>query len=244
MFPCACSLRSTQCAALIALATAAGLARIDDSYSPAPTAPQSGSSAVEYRIEPRVAVAIFSWARALTVSSAGVRHRAQLVAKFDLPRGLPAQPIFAAGFLAIAEAPSRPTPLRLPTAAVRLRLSETDRIPIYAASIRLPFAVGPPLWEDPLALCIAGTPVPSNSTMYERIMPVRVAQSNPRLRHAPFSPAPGKSNVGSTALRGRQAPVSRKRSAGSGETPAFFAPLAGRASGALAEVSRSEELVT
>lgn len=49
MFSCACSLRSTQCAALIALAAAAGIMRIETAHPEAPEAPRNseGVSATE-----------------------------------------------------------------------------------------------------------------------------------------------------------------------------------------------------
>lgn len=51
MFSCACSLRSTQCAALIALATAAGIMRIEPTLPEAPASPVAGKqgSAMESR---------------------------------------------------------------------------------------------------------------------------------------------------------------------------------------------------
>jgi hypothetical protein len=150
MFPCCCSLRSTQCAALIALATLTGIARVE---------PGKALSTVEtprdQAVEPAASVAATSravvffqaWvvgARsvAATLSDQPVRYLSDAASQqrgHCLPRAV--TPVRdASGFMAGFEqwAMQRPTPMRA------ARILPLD-VPFSARrQNRLPYPVGPP----------------------------------------------------------------------------------------------------
>lgn len=132
MFPCACALRSTQCAALIALAAAAGIVRVEE-RTPSPGFAARHTIALESKVTvPRLTVAPPWWF--------GVW---QLIAgkKASLPvRATPSQAHAPAeGIVEISAAPPLPEgPVR--TAPV---LRDDDPL-LVEPDYGFPYAVGPP----------------------------------------------------------------------------------------------------
>jgi hypothetical protein len=149
MFSCACSLRSTQCAALIALATAAGISRVESSPAPAGVDDARARAAMT-QFAPRSETSlVFARWRASFESSGAPRFvvvttqtvfDVSLVAELaDSPAAIPCVrgilvPLFCAG-------------------PARVRAS---------AQNRLPFAVGPPRHEIASNLRVVGTVVPGD----------------------------------------------------------------------------------
>jgi hypothetical protein len=124
MFPCACSLRSTQCAALIALATAAGIARIEpaavENTAVTPTANEAPSQA------PRPPPASGYFARVLDLNAHWLGLIQVAVEQAD------------GAELQVALKPRLPVATSLP---VRVQSSALGLSPRQHS---FPFAVGPP----------------------------------------------------------------------------------------------------
>lgn len=143
MFPCACSLRSTQCAALIALATAAGISRFEAPAASAAVAPTRNVATIESNVLRGRAVVFYHVLRTLAPwlnRDAAIQCAATPTsqsAAFSghgtaLPQG--AVPIASNGLLPCFAG----FPVSQPAPAESLLLGPSSR------RHSLPFAVGPP----------------------------------------------------------------------------------------------------
>lgn len=126
MFPCACSLRSTQCAALIALAAAAGIMRIERPPS------ENGLNSFTPRTTESVAVSV--------ELEKGNRNAHYEFANAFAPWLRLAQ--LAAELSALSDAESSLAPPVAPFVKPRFSVSPPPRL--SAAQHAFPFAVGPP----------------------------------------------------------------------------------------------------
>ena len=164
MFPCACSLRSTQCAALIALASVAGLARFER------TEPNSGGAKITAatQIVPAREACLDAWAHAVAIFFASGSYT------FGQESVMPSKAACAAevppGQTEGLENPSDYAPPRnLPAANLMAEAAS----PFGHAELALkpscrdhviPFAVGPPALGRPSKTHFAaGTKLPGDS---------------------------------------------------------------------------------
>lgn len=148
MFPCACSLLSTQCAALIALAAAAGLARTESEIESsrlaadahdagcvvdrAPDRDQTSYAVVPSYVSPWLSPAAFASAWLLASAPSAPDTLAGILASYS-------------GDAPPASAPVCPPPPRLRAVATPLPPGlDSLLVPVSCAHLRLPFAVGPP----------------------------------------------------------------------------------------------------
>lgn len=128
MFPCACSLRSTQCAALIALAAAAGIMRIAPPRNERPTSSSSSREQLLVTLDRRLPASmhqlhlnggtIAPWLRLVQVIC-------QEYAEWAPPTAAPVPPI---------------------KKTLRPRFDDAVAVP-SARQHSFPYAVGPPLWR-------------------------------------------------------------------------------------------------
>lgn len=161
MFPSACSIRSAQCAALIALATVAGISRFEASSQPAAASPNSGSSTAQTTAPSSFSshrFSVFSHLVRLYRERFNLSSPCLISADDDLAvHGTSLAPLaFAA-----APAAGRPHLAEFPAAAFGFTR------PINAASDavrchRFPFAVGPPAPTAQLSQRADGTAVPKD----------------------------------------------------------------------------------
>lgn len=169
MFSCACSLRSTQCAALIALATAAGISRFEgertaEAADPAGGQPRAGQSAefVSARVTNETAAAFGRWL-------AGRDDRGLLEVRC-------LRSSLTISHFVLAELGEAASPLpRLSLAP--LDYFAEDGPPCGATEQnRLPYAVGPPRRETPSNQRVVGTVVPGDFA-------ARRSESGSRIAH-------------------------------------------------------------
>jgi hypothetical protein len=243
MVPCGCSLRSTQCAALIALATAAGIVRLDSAraaISPAADAykPTTVDARMEHRIEPsRYQVALQVLAPWLRVFGISIQTSAS------------ASPALVVAALASSQTAADheshyfgpPATGPVPSVAVD---SEIDRSNVFAwvapaptaRHHAIPFAVGPPATETHSSdLRVIGTAVPGD--LIARWMSVSsIAVSFVSISDAPVvcAKSPSHSLAGSnfplsSALRGEPVPASSLALSFSRSRAAFAYASAGTA---------------
>lgn len=222
MFSCGCSLRSTQCAALIALATAAGIVRMDSAraeISPAADAykPTTVDVRMEHRIEPsRYQVALQVLAPWLRVFGISIQTRAS------------ASPVLVIAALAGNESAAEqgshyfgpPAAKPAPSIAVD---TEIDRPNVFAwvapaptaRHHAIPFAVGPPVAETRSSnLRVIGTAVPGDpiarrmSVSSIAVSFVSISDALIGCAKSPGLRLAGSSFLPSSALRGEPATAS------------------------------------
>ena len=151
MFSSPCSLRSAQCATLIALAAAAGISR----FEPAPAKPMAGVAAI---VSMLAAVATTPQTPAYPISIAACAHAA--------PRAQMTLAASAAETFAplSAEAPAAswsPTPLAIKT---EISFFDCARAVPAARKHSYPYAVGPPRHGIDNPLRVAGNALPGDSS--------------------------------------------------------------------------------
>lgn len=163
MFVSPCTLRSTQCAALIALAAAAGLARIETN-----TSPRASSSDVSPAPAPAA-----SHSRPGECSSRTSFECLQPIFVLAVWWSCESEPVSAC----LGSLPARPdegssTPVatlpastgaRVPSASRARRFARTHRAALCRLSHALPFAVGPPRCRRLHPPTAEGTHVPGDS---------------------------------------------------------------------------------
>jgi hypothetical protein len=144
MFPCACSLRSTQCAALIALAAAAGIMRIE------PPRSERGTASAQNREQAQVQL---------------VDQPTGLMNRFHIDGGTiaPWVRLVHVAWQQLAER-APPTAALSPPIEKPLRARFTDPVPVPSARQHsFPYAVGPPLWRTTLTPRAGDTEVSGDS---------------------------------------------------------------------------------
>ena len=144
MFPCACSLRSTQCAALIALAAAAGIMRIEPARSERATA--SSQNLERASVQP-------------------LNQPAGSISRFHIDGGTiaPWLRLVHVTWQQFAEwVPPTPAPTHSIKKILRPRLVDTVPLP-SARQHSFPYAVGPPLSRTTLTPRAGDTEVSGDS---------------------------------------------------------------------------------
>lgn len=183
MFVSPCSLRSAQCAALIALAAAAGLARTDpETTSRASTTPAANNVPAASRLtldlgsdrfdparftlcptaSSREAFARHSpWLQPLSTLAlwflCGTESAPELTAATTAPTSSDPSGVDAIAGADLAARPLAPTPATAPALP-----RASDRPALCTLSHLMPFAVGPPARRSTLTRSQAGTSVPSD----------------------------------------------------------------------------------
>jgi hypothetical protein len=212
MLPCACSLRSTQCAALIALAAVAGLARIERVDVPTDRVQASAQS---------------------VIGNTGEASRFfQAFAKFVFGAFAPAKSLSPAADQYVDSAdPLTAEPWRVPSHLASLVATESQALlflqflPPNSRSHKLPWAVGPPAGGVTLInLRVDGTAVPCDSTTRQVIVS-RIARISPEAKMASGPCEPGIDRRPSPALRGTPGFPAEKAPSPLrvGKAPSFFA---------------------
>ena len=208
MFSSPCSLRSTQCATLIALATAAGISRTEQppaNNASAPATPQSVHSDNFFAAQPRAyrlaATAPAPWLRPASVAATQAPPNSPEIAPVADPTHDTSPPSCAAA----PDATLAPFPPALATVSVFFAPpAPTLSTPKHS----LPFAIGPPRCGTPTRLRAAGTELPGDSpasrSQISRIATVPILIF--RARSAP-------SDKGPTSARSRSSPSSALRGA-------------------------------
>jgi hypothetical protein len=223
MFPCGCSLRSTQCAALIALATAAGIVRMDSARAAVSAdtkayKPAAVDVRLEHRIEPsRYQIALQVLAPWLRVFGISIQESAS------------GSPVLVAAALTATESAADcgsryfGPPALSPTPSLAVA-TEVQRPNVFAwvapaptaRHYAFPFAVGPPAAATRSSnLRVMGTAVPGDRiARWMSVSPVAVSFFS--MSGAPewCAVSPGHSLAGSDflpsfALRGEPVPASQ-----------------------------------
>jgi hypothetical protein len=168
MFLYPCSLRSAQCATLIALAAAAGVARVEpSSHRPTsePTASARSSSALELLARPNQLLARNSAAvPGEDLAVCWIAH--WFLQNLEYPATTPGTGQDPAGGHDTAVAFQRTTLRTAPTGSAAIaRHQVPSLLPPSVTPHLLPFAVGPPFHRTPLDPNAVGTPVPGDSTV-------------------------------------------------------------------------------
>ncbi len=199
-----CSLRSAQCAALIALATAAGISR----FEPAPAKPAARPSGAEARATPAVTASSRTQFYPAAMQALAPRIAAARTTIDFSPSSLAA----SAPDL-VAEAPVDSWPPLAPSEAPPLIFSTPVPPALSARQHSYPYAVGPPRGGNARKLRAAGNALPGDSSarrsQVSRIARVfisifrapltRTADSGPQLAESHFAP--------SSAPRARREPA-------------------------------------
>lgn len=169
MFPCACSLRSTQCAALIALATAAGIARMEPAFANGGAGETShpGARLADQRVTTSAGGAFFQYALRVIapwLRGAGVAASPTAIATIAAKTGAH-DPVTSPAAVAAWRPPSNGDPYgvairtRFRSIAMTLPAADPD-------SHLIPFAVGPPRLGSIEHPCAGGTVVPRDSAAH------------------------------------------------------------------------------
>lgn len=140
MFPSACSLRSTQCAALIALATAAGISR----FEPAAAETHSGSTAVARESATSLAAVRTAYFQFVQAFAPWLRAFERL-ASIDSGSAQRSSPLSSA----TPAAPDANGPF-VPLPSIAAATVARTAAPLLSPSPRqhsFPYAVGPPAWN-------------------------------------------------------------------------------------------------
>jgi hypothetical protein len=206
MFPCACSLRSTQCAALIALAAAAGISRLGPTKALPVT--EAGDARVVFAEQPAVAQrtaafyqvalqAFAPWLRLFAPSSVSATTSDTAGSGMSATRGHPGNGSVCA-LLALSGISNERA-----TSAV-VYFPATVLMP-SARSHSFPYAVGPPAREHANTRRVVGTEVPGDSAarveLVEDFAVVYFVLPPMRARH-PSDRFAGSIQEPSSALRG------------------------------------------
>lgn len=174
MFPCPCSLRSTQCAALIALAATAGIARIESAATQPTTRPTSevGVSVSVSRCDEnyfRAAIHVLApWFRlfeSVAITGTSVDDSSSADASRSGPNG---------GHVLAAHEPAHGhAALR---AGAHFSYHDFALPTLSARQHQIPFAIGPPWRGARSNRRVDGTPVPCDSAargrLVSRVVPV------------------------------------------------------------------------
>jgi len=191
MFPCACSLRSTQCAALIALASVAGLARFERTKASARGAKETAATHSVTSDQASLA----AWARSIATFFAGDSY------SFSDSRLIPA------ATTSESEAPPSGRGSFARTQSLQSAFTPRPEL-VFAPPCRnhlIPFAVGPPVpGRHGKTHFAAGTKLPGDSAA-GGVKVFRIVRFSPKAKDAwVFCPAGNPTRTGS-ALRGELA---------------------------------------
>lgn len=227
MIPCACSLRSTQCAALIALATAAGIARIESIGGAAPhRAPATERRGADVHVTGTVKPVFFQLSTDRPAPwVASVATLATWCLSLSGNHLVPHEQT-ASGSACWFEAPDAPTGI-----AVSVSVSTVSygfRV-VSVLSVRqhhFPYAVGPPRCAGQPPLRADGTKVPGDSAARRSL---RVAASFADFRFARVTrrSLPGSEFAGPFFLPIPSFAPRGERGFSSRQTPAFAIPARG-----------------
>lgn len=142
MFPCACSLRSTHCAALIALAAAAGIVRVTPAVTAQALAPAPVAAVASKPLRYPVGLQAVALKFTFTLFSVAPAAEFQRTAPLD-PQRMAWDGVWGGWFLAADSAP-KPVEAAISTAAKSTAAGAGSRGTPGARDHVIPFAVGPP----------------------------------------------------------------------------------------------------